>query len=149
MNLPLISIAPPDFDEVFVKIGRVACEDHYEAGRSVIDSWLRQRGKKRLIEARAVHVREHHAKRINREDMGCILSRAYPIEQEPEVDPLVAEQAAQFMRMVRNGGWPVSRHPDGLWTVGTSRKTPAELIAIATRKGFTPNLTAPANTKIG
>ena len=48
---------PRDFDEIVVRIGRLACQEHYHAGRATIDRWLEERGKARLIEARAERVR--------------------------------------------------------------------------------------------
>jgi hypothetical protein len=47
---------PGDFDETFVRIGRLACEEHYCAGRRTITRWLEERGKRRLINARTEHV---------------------------------------------------------------------------------------------
>ena len=44
---------PEDFEQVFLEIGRLACEEHYRASRSTINRWLSQSGKARLIALRA------------------------------------------------------------------------------------------------
>lgn len=48
---------PADFDVIFVEIGRLDCEHWYRARRTTIDRWLAERGKDRLIKARAEYVR--------------------------------------------------------------------------------------------
>jgi hypothetical protein len=57
---------PVDFDETFVAIGRLDCEEHYRVGRGVIDHWLAERGKARLIAARIAFVRQVREERPRR-----------------------------------------------------------------------------------
>jgi hypothetical protein len=128
---------PDDFETTFVDIGRLACEEHYQARRTTITRWLCERGEDRLKRLRAAHVqarrRDHLRKRpvdfelryvllgpkecrkhyragfptfsrwvdecgrerlarlrevetrrpdlkLNRGDMGCLLSKAFPVE---------------------------------------------------------------------
>jgi hypothetical protein len=141
-GLPLSLPCPSDFEAVFLEIGRLACQEHYRVGRDTVNRWLEQHGKQRLIETRAAIVRKRaDAKRLDRHDVAKILRHAYPTDDAPVA---LVEQAAQFLRLRRNGGWPVSRSADGMWMVGISRKTGAEVIEIAKRKGFTPSLSGGA-----
>jgi hypothetical protein len=57
---------PVDFDETFVAIGRLACEEHFHAGRTTINRWLDERGKDRLIALRAERVRAELAGSIRK-----------------------------------------------------------------------------------
>lgn len=72
--------APADFDEVFVTIGRLAAQEHYRVGRLAINTWLEERGKQRLIDARAAFVRQHRRNDGQLRDMALILSRAFPVD---------------------------------------------------------------------
>lgn len=66
---------PPDFDLAFVNLGRNECERRYSASNRLVDRWLRERGKDRLLEAR-----EAHLGRLNRVDVGRMLSKAFPLQ---------------------------------------------------------------------
>lgn len=156
--------APWDFDERFARCGRVECQDYYGAKRELIDAWLRERGKKRLLELRAQHVtrsgeesmgavvrygretvdrwRAEGSKRLTVGDAKKLLDLAYPVEDGTMVAPDVAQAAAAHLRIARNGGWPVSASPNGFWWIGTRLCSAEELVDFATRKGFeAPNLT--------
>lgn len=134
--------APADFDERFVSLGRLACEDHYRAARVIIDAWLRERGKQRLIDERAKYVavkeaeRHERNKRLSRRDVGKILATAYPVRVERYVNPAVAQRAAHHLRIRRNGGWIVSPIGGGLWRLGLRVVTAAELVEVAKAAGF-------------
>lgn len=137
--------APADFDETFVRVGRLACEEHYRAARIIIDAWLRERGKQRLIDERAkfVEVKEaerHTRSRLTRRDMGRVLDAAFPVKPGRFVNPAVAQRAAHHLRIVRNGGWIVSPIGGGLWRLGLRVVTAAELVEIAKVAGFSANL---------
>lgn len=48
---------PADFEVVFIRIGRLACEEYFQARRTVITRWLEEGGKGRLTQARATYWR--------------------------------------------------------------------------------------------
>lgn len=54
-GLPMALPCPADFEETFIEIGRLACQEHYRVGRSTINRWLSERGKDTLIRKRAEH----------------------------------------------------------------------------------------------
>lgn len=124
---------PDDFDVVFVEQGRLACESWYRASRITVNRWLAQRGKKRLIDERALFVKHQRAK-ARGDESGTAGDNA-----EPPVDSFlpIAKMAADFIRVSRYGRWPVSMAQDGHgWFVGSARRTSEELIAMAERQGF-------------
>jgi hypothetical protein len=148
---------PDDFEQVFVRIGRQACQEHYRVGRPTINSWLNQRGKERLIRDRAKHVTKKgeesswavarygretvdnwRAEGLTRGDVGRMLSAAIPVVAGPLVSETLARSAAQFLRQSRNGGLFVSPTAAGDWWVGLVRKSAAELVEMAKAKGFRP-----------
>jgi hypothetical protein len=57
---------PEDFEEVFVRKGRLACEGHFRAEGWQIDAWLRECGKQRLIQERANFVNAAREERLRR-----------------------------------------------------------------------------------
>lgn len=63
---PILRQRPGDFSDVFVLIGRLACEEHYHAGRPTVDRWLDEAGKDDLIARRAAFVREVVWKELRR-----------------------------------------------------------------------------------
>lgn len=136
------SLEPPpaDFDEVFVEIGRVACEARYNARRTKIDRWLIERGKQRLIAKRAAFVRNGRRQGITRRDMQQILSVAFPPPDRKQISFALARRAAHYLRVHRNGGWIVSPAPNGMWFVGARKRTAHELVELAKAKGFQANL---------
>jgi hypothetical protein len=130
---------PPDFREQFVKLGRLQCEEHYRARRSTITRWLEECGKREMIELRKAFVREKRREGMRRREMQKILLAAYG-DPDEKVSPIVASQAQRYLQRVRNGGWIVTRAGDGLWWVGSRRRTAAELVELAKAAGFEPNL---------
>lgn len=121
---------PDDFDVVFVEQGRPACEGWYGASRITINRWLLQRGKQKLIEERAKFVKHQR-------------DRAHDASQPQTtttqvIDPYlpIARMAADYIRISRYGGWPVSQCDGGGWRVGSTLKSSEELIAMAENQGF-------------
>ncbi len=149
---------PADFDVIFVEIGRLACETWYRASRITINRWLKERGAKRLVKQRAAFVAH---KRAAGEWMTAqtrmITERpkeratSVPVRDRRRVHPAMANRAAQFLRIVRNGGWIVSPTGNGDWFVGSRRRSAAELVALAEARGFdrrAANLQIRAETKV-
>jgi hypothetical protein len=138
---------PADFEEMLVRIGRLACEAHYGVGRKFITRWLEECGKDRLIAKRREFVKAKEAERrlrLSAREMGLILSRSYPVDDYRSVSPALARQAAEHLRIVRNGGFAVSPTPDGGWRIGLRYCSPNELVDFAKSKGFDPSLTGPS-----
>lgn len=141
---PPLRACPDDFDVIFVEQGRLACEGWFRARRSTVDRWLIDRGKQRLIAARAAYVAhqrsrgewmtrstrlvEHHEIRVT--------IRSQPVRDRRTVSASLARHAAQFLRIVRNGGFIVSPTPGGDWRVGTRVLSPAQIVDLAKSKGF-------------
>lgn len=69
---------PPDFDLCFVHLGRAACERRYNASNRLVDRWLGERGKERLLAAREAHI---GGRTTARQNMGAILSKAFPLRR--------------------------------------------------------------------
>lgn len=131
---------PPEFEATFVRIGRIACEEHFDVGRLTINAWLDECGKAELIELRREFVKRKEAERherrgINRRDVKRILDHAYPVSKR-YVNPAVAQRAAHHLRIVRHGGWIVSPMGGGLWRLGLRVVTAAELVELAKKAGF-------------
>ena len=61
---------PPDFPDMFVRLGWDAIEDHYDTGQTVVKRWMREAGEQLLIELRRGYVRKQHAARGFRSVMG-------------------------------------------------------------------------------
>lgn len=134
---------PDDFEIAFVELGRVACEAHYRAGRATVTRWLTEAGKRRLLEQRKKFLK---AQRANEADQRR-KARAYhdgdrmpPARSGPppraDVDDEILHLASRWLQTRKAGGWVVYEMADGWWMVGTVRRSPAELLAKATEKGF-------------
>ena len=124
---------PPDFDVVFVEQGRLECEAWYRARRTTITRWLIERGKSRLIKKRAAFVK--HQRSIKRGSNGKANGVAHAVDVR-RVDPKLVEIASRFLQSRPGGGWVVYLCDCGNWMVGTHRRSPAEVIDMADRKGF-------------
>lgn len=124
---------PDDFDIIFVEVGRLDCENWYRASRRTINRWLNERGKVRLINLRAAYIR-HLRNQAAAAKLGP--KRPEPLVIAQAFDQDLARLAAEFLRYSRNGGWAVSQTSSGLWRVGITVKTVAELLDMAVRKGF-------------
>lgn len=134
---------PEDFDVIFVEQGRIACESWYRASRITVNRWLDERGKRRLIQLRADYVASlrsagkwitRSTKMINERPKA--VSRLASIRDRRKVSPQLARHAAHFLRVRRNGGWIVSPTPQGDWWVGSTRRSPAQLVDLAVARGF-------------
>jgi hypothetical protein len=141
---PPLRPCPDDFDVIFVEQGRVGCESWYRARRSTINRWLEERGKKRLIDARAAFVAHQRAngRWLTRSSRLVECRAPKPqratgtIRDKRKVPVLVARHAAQFLRVNRNGGYIVSPTPTGDWWVGSRRLSPAQMLDLARGRGF-------------
>lgn len=125
---------PADFVVVYVKIGRLACEQHYSVGDNTVTRWLDECGKERLIAVRATHVRQLRS--WARRSQAAQESRSQAQRDYRFVDPDVAQAAAEYLRINANGGWMVSPTDEGDWRVGIARKSSAQLVDMARRNGF-------------
>lgn len=141
---PPLRACPDDFDVMFVEQGRQECEDWYRASRRTINRWMVERGEVRLIKARASYVAHQRAAgdwltRSSRmvDSRPVKAPRAeHSIRDRRKVSFILARHAAQYLRVVRNGGWIVSPTPQGDWRVGTRRLSPAQMLDLAVAKGF-------------
>lgn len=145
---PAFDKRPEGFEQTFLDLGRVGCEEHYGVGRLTVNRWLTECGKERLIEERHAVVARREAERLERQrlsrrDVGKLLQEAYrpQIRDRRKVSITLARHAAQHLRIVRNGGFIVSQAPNGDWRVGTKLVSPAQLLDLALARGFIPSLT--------
>jgi len=132
---------PQDFEVIFVEKGRLECETWYRARRTTITRWLEECGKDRLIDRRASYVRSlrRQGKWITRStDM---VDRRVPrktvaqrIKDERRARPQMARLAAEHLR--KSDKWVIVRVSNNEWIVGTRRRSSAEVIEMAERKGF-------------
>lgn len=137
---------PADFDVIFVEQGRIGCETWYRASRITINRWLKERGLKNLLKQRAAFVAHKRAKGewLTRSTRMVTVtavrprepSSYAPIRDRRRIAPALAQCAARFLRVVRNGGWIVSPTGQGDWFVGSRRRSAAELVALAEARGF-------------
>jgi hypothetical protein len=141
---------PDDFDVIFVEQGREGCEAWYRARKTTITRWLVERGKARLIKARADYVAHQRAagqwitrstRLVQTRPTGCT-PRLQAIRDRRKVNPVVARHAAQFLRIMRNGGFIISPAQNGDWWVGSKRLSAAQMVDLAKAKGFDPDLPA-------
>lgn len=123
---------PDDFEVVFVEQGRLECEAWYRARRTTVTRWLEECGKQRLITKRAAFVKHLRQQSKAPEPV----RRPSPKRDRRRVSFALVHRAANFLRCVRNGGWVVAPMSDGSWMVGTKRRSPAELVDMATQRGF-------------
>jgi hypothetical protein len=122
---------PPDFVETYLRIGWDGIEDHYRAHKHTIKRWVQECGGDELKALRREAVRE------TRRSRAYIRGRVpEPVVDGIEVDPEIVTAAAQHLRHPHSGGWIVSPTGAGDWRIGTMRKSPAELVEMAGRKGF-------------
>lgn len=123
---------PDDFEVIFVEQGRLECEAWYRARRTTVNRWLEECGKDRLIAKRASFVK--HLRDTRR----CERPRERPsiIPDRRRVPDALVRRAAHYLRSVRNGGWVVAPQSDGMWLVGTRRRSPAEVVDMAVTRGF-------------
>jgi hypothetical protein len=125
---------PTDFVEVFLEIGWDGIQYHYRTHNSTIARWINEAGGEALRQRRAEIVRLRRAK------VHVIGKMPEPVNDGIAVDVEIVAAAAHFLRTRSAGGWMVSATGKGDWRVGTMRKTPAQLVAMAEAKGFDPSV---------
>lgn len=141
---PPLRPCPDDFDVIFVEQGRLGCEAWYRAARTTIDRWLKERGKKRLIKARAAYVAHQRktgewitrqTRMVTHREIGAA-TPARSVRDRRVVSFTLARHAAQHLRIIRNGGFVVSPSSSGDWFVGSKRMSAAQMVDLAKAKGF-------------
>jgi hypothetical protein len=142
---PPLRQCPDDFDVMFVEQGRLGCESWYRASRQTVNRWMKERGHKRLIDQRAAYVASQRAAGLwitrstrlvdDRSTKRCA-PRSQAVRDRRKVNPNLVRHAAQYLRIIRNGGFIISPTPQGDWWVGTKRLSGAQLVDLACRKGF-------------
>ena len=123
---------PDDFEVIFVELGRLECESHYRSRRTTITRWLEERGKKKLLRQRAEFVK--YQRQLKR-GKGKANGTAQP-QCKRKVDPKLVEIASRFLQSRPGGGWVIYQISASSWMVGTHRRSPAEVIDMADRKGW-------------
>lgn len=135
---------PDEFEKVYVQQGRLACESYFRANRKLVDSWLRASGKQRLIDARSSFVAEQRSngqwitrqtKLVEHREIKRPPARE-SVRDRRRISDALARHAAQYLRVVRNGGFIVSPASDGNWWVGSKRMSAAQMVDLAVKKGF-------------
>lgn len=145
---------PGDYDVIFVEQGRLACESWYRARRDTVTRWMHERDVVRkatklptLIEARAAYVAHQRANGkwmtrqtplVEKRAPRPVIARAAPVRDRRKVSFTLARHAAQFLRIMRNGGHIISLASNGDWWIGTRRVSAAQLLDEATKRGFEP-----------
>ncbi|MGJ0508912.1 MAG: hypothetical protein ACR652_17650 [Methylocystis sp.] len=136
---------PDDFDVIFIEQGRDQCESWYRASKRTVNRWLDERGKERLIAARADYVKHQRGngrwitrstRMVEHREIRALSVRAAPIRDRRKVSFTVARHAAQYLRIRRNGGWIVSPAGKDEWWLGTRRVSAAQMVDLAKSKGF-------------
>lgn len=144
-------VCPEDFDVIFVEQGRDGCEGWYRASRRTVNRWLAERGKERLIRARADYVSHQRANgnwltrssRLVEHRQVRVPRRSSTVRDRRRVSFTLARNAAQHLRIIRNGGFIVSPAGDGNWWLGSRRVSASQLVDVARERGFNPK--DPAN----
>ncbi len=124
---------PPDFEVVFVEQGRLECETWYRTGRLTVNRWLTEKGKVKLLKLRAAYVK--HQRQIRK--AAAAAHTAKPEQRDRrKADPKLTTLAARFLQSPKGGNWAIYFLPCGWAVVGTGRRSPADVIDMAIRKGF-------------
>lgn len=121
---------PPDFEIIFVEQGRLECESWYRARRTTVTRWLEESGKARLIRKRAAFVK--HQRQLKSERQAT--KAAQPVDRR-KIDPQLVDLAIGHLQRREHGGWVIVGVP-GAFIVGTRRRSCAEVVELAERKGF-------------
>jgi hypothetical protein len=148
---PPLRQRPDDFEVIFVEQGRVGCEPWYRARRDTVTRWMKEcdverlgAGLPMLIAARAAFVAHQRSQGnwitrqtplVTRRDIPKP-TRSQPIRDRRKVSFTLARHAAQYLRIVRHGGFIVSPTPQGDWWVGSRRLSAAQMLELARSKGF-------------
>lgn len=124
---------PPDFEVIFVELGRLECEVHFRARRTTVTRWLEESGKGKLIRKRAQFVKHQRQLAKSGKAKGRAVELGKVDRRKVNLD-LVALAIAHLQRR-ENGGWVIVPNCSGYIT-GTRRRTAAEVVELAERKGF-------------
>lgn len=126
---------PGDLADVLVEKGLEKLEAHYGVRKTVLLRWLSE-----LDEAVIKRRRRAHVAQLRRKarPLSASVRRLTIVEDTRPANPRIAAAAAQHLRIVRNGGWIVSRTQFGDWRVGMKRLSAHQLIEMAVAKGFDP-----------
>jgi hypothetical protein len=124
---------PPDFEIVFIEQGRLECEPWFRARRTTVTRWLEESGKARLLKKRAAFVK--HQRSIRKGNGKAQIEQPI-VNDRRKVDRRLVALAIAFLQAVKNGGWVIYPRESGGYHVGLARKTAAEVIELAERKGF-------------
>jgi hypothetical protein len=134
---------PEGFEMFYIERGRLACEEHFKAARVLVNAWMRECGKQRMIKARAAYVarKRDESEWITRSSSLTHREVKRPtiretINDRRKVSFMVARQAAHHLRISRNGGMVVSPAGDNEWWVGTRRLSAAQVLDLARERGF-------------
>jgi hypothetical protein len=130
---PPLRQCPEDFDIIFVEVGRLDCETYYRAARITVDRWLDERGKDRLIKARAAFVEHQRAKQRKPK---LVLEPIKFVVDRRKISLCLARAAADYLRKPRNGGWIITRRLEGDWRMGHTIRGTGEMLDIAVARGF-------------
>jgi hypothetical protein len=122
---------PTDFVEIYLQIGWDGIEDHYRAHKLTIKRWVQECGGDELKARRREAVRQMRLDRMTVKPPVIA-----PAVDGIDVDPQTVTAAAQHLRRPLGGSWTVSPTGEGDWRVGTMRKSPSDLVAMAVRNGF-------------
>lgn len=141
---PPLRKCPDDFDVIYVEQGRLGCESWYRAHKRTVTRWLVERGKARLIKARAAFVKHQRSQGKWLTRSTCMVqhrvtglaARTQPVRDRRMVSGTLARHAAQHLRIARHGGFIVSQSSNGDWRVGTRCLSAAQLVDLASSKGF-------------
>jgi hypothetical protein len=142
---PPLRKCPDDFDVMFVEQGRLGCESWYRASRQTVNRWMQERGAKKLITARAAYVAHQRAngqwmtrstRLVDNRSAKRPAIRVQVIRDRRKINPNLARHAAQYLRVIRNGGFIISPAPEGNWRVGTRLLSAAQMLDFACSKGF-------------
>ncbi len=135
---------PEGFETFYIERGRLACEEHFKAARVLVNAWMRECGKQRLIRARADYVAQKREESewitrsssltTHREIKRPTIRET--ISDRRKVSFMVARCAAHHLRINRNGGMIVSPAGDNEWWVGTRRLSAAQVLDLARERGF-------------
>lgn len=123
---------PPDFEVVFVEQGRLECEAYFRARRTTVTRWLEECGKRRLLDQRAAFVK--HQRNTRKAKAKPVVPGA--LRDRRKVDPRLLGLAIHHLQARQNGGWAIVPCKCGDYIVGTVRRSPADVVAMAERKGF-------------
>lgn len=123
---------PPDFEIVFIEQGRLECEPYFHARRTTVTRWLEECGKKRLLGLRAAFVKNQRQARKAK----AKTTAPAPLADRRKVDPKLVALAIHHLQARQNGGWAIVPCKCGNYIVGTVRRSPADVVAMAERKGF-------------